>query len=90
MDEADVDKEVLRKGLDDHSAVLGNIQFSDETLRDNLGENSHSRTEAAPPAGRDSAKLVRPSERRRAPETGVPTCASIRLMMIESIYILHT
>ena len=32
MDEADVDKEVLRKGLDDHSAVLGNIQFSDETF----------------------------------------------------------
>ena len=73
VDEADEDEEVL-KGLDDLPAVLGNIQFSDENLRDILGENSHSRTEAA----RDSAKppkLVRPSERRRAPETGAPTCA---------------
>ena len=77
VDEADEDEEVL-KGLDDLPAVLGNIQFSDENLRDILGENSHSRTEAAPPAARDSAKppkLVRPSERRRAPETGAPSGA---------------
>ena len=74
VDEADVDEEVLLKGLDDLSAFLVNIQSSDDTLR---GEISDSWTE-----DRDSAKppkLVRPSERRKAPgtaaSTGVPTCA---------------
>ena len=70
VDEADVDEEVLLKGLDDLSAFLVNIQSSDDTLR---GEISDSWTE-----DRDSAKppkLVRPSERRRAPETAAPSGA---------------